>query len=441
MTEHTPLPADLAAAHAMILAERAARLAAEALMAGARLEIERLKLLLAKARREQYGQSSERGAKIIAQLELQLAELEETAAQEETAAAITAPASMRGERAPGARKPARRPLPEHLPRERIVYPAPCACPNCGGALRKLGEDVTETLECVPRHLEGGRARPREVQLPRLRGDHAAAGAVPPDRPRPRRPQPAGPGAGREVRASPPAPPAERDLRPGRRRDRRLDLGRLGRRRQRDCDAAGPGDPDAMSSPPSVSTPTTRPCRCWPRRRRKIGRLWVHVRDDRPFGGSDPPAAAFFYSPDRGGEHPERQLAGFPGSCRPTPTPGSIASTRRTASPARSSRQLAGRMPGGNSSSSPRWPRRRSRPRRYGASTSCSRSSATSTAAARTSAGVPARRSRRRSLPSSSPGCAPSRTGSRASPRPARRSPTPSSAGRHSPGSSTTAASA
>ena len=113
----------------MILAERAARLAAEAAVTGARLEIERLKLLLAKARREQYGQSSERGATIIAQLELQLAELEETAAQEETAAEITAPASMRGERAPGARKPARRPLPKHLPRERIVYPAPCTCPG------------------------------------------------------------------------------------------------------------------------------------------------------------------------------------------------------------------------------------------------------------------------------------------------------------------------
>ena len=45
---------------------------------------------------------------------------------------------------------------------------------------------------------------------------------------------------------------------------------------------------------------------------KTGRLWAHVRDDRPFGGTDPPAAAFFYSPDRGGEHPERQLAGFAG---------------------------------------------------------------------------------------------------------------------------------
>src|ERR671919_2162013 len=140
----------------MILAERTARRAAEARaedaeaqISGARLEIERLKLLLAKARREQYGQSSERGAKIIAQLELQLAELEETVAQEETAAEIAAPAGH-APRSTSQRKPARRPLPEHLPRERIVHPAPCACPKCGGVVRKLGEDVTETLECVPR---------------------------------------------------------------------------------------------------------------------------------------------------------------------------------------------------------------------------------------------------------------------------------------------------
>src|SRR3712207_9237660 len=85
------LPDDLAAAHAMILAERAARLEAEAAVSSARLEIERLKLLLAKARREQYGQSSERGARLIEQLELQLAELEESAAEEETAAEIAAP--------------------------------------------------------------------------------------------------------------------------------------------------------------------------------------------------------------------------------------------------------------------------------------------------------------------------------------------------------------
>jgi transposase len=53
------------------------------------------------------------------------------------------------EAAAEAQKPARRPLPEHLPREEVVHPAPCTCPSCGGALRKIGEDVTETLDYVP----------------------------------------------------------------------------------------------------------------------------------------------------------------------------------------------------------------------------------------------------------------------------------------------------
>ena len=144
------LPNDLAAAHAMIRTERAARLEAEAAVSSARLEIERLKLLLAKARREQYGQSSERGAKLVEQLELQLTELEETVAEEEAAAELAAPSAQPEARARTGRKPARRPLPENLPRERIVYPAPCSCPKCGGPVHKLGEDVTESLECEPR---------------------------------------------------------------------------------------------------------------------------------------------------------------------------------------------------------------------------------------------------------------------------------------------------
>jgi len=150
MQNFNALPADLAAAHAMILAEGAARLQAEAQIAGAKLEIERLKLLLARAHREQFGQSSERGRRLIDQLELQLSELEETAAETEVAAEIAAPAADRPSRGEGTRKPIRRPLPEHLPREQILYAAPCTCPKCGGPVRKLGEDVTATLECVPR---------------------------------------------------------------------------------------------------------------------------------------------------------------------------------------------------------------------------------------------------------------------------------------------------
>ena len=67
-----------------------------------------------------------------------------------TAAEIAAPGKRASPSGGAARKPARRPLPAHLPRERIVYPAPCSCPECGGPVRKLGEDVTETLECEPR---------------------------------------------------------------------------------------------------------------------------------------------------------------------------------------------------------------------------------------------------------------------------------------------------
>ena len=122
--------------------------AARANVVGASL-IEKLKLTIKKLRHEQFGPSSERGA-LLDQLELQLADLEENAAQAEAAAqlaaaeTVTVPAFER-------RRPARRPLPAHLPRERIVYPAPSTCPCCGDSrLRKIGEDVTETLELIPR---------------------------------------------------------------------------------------------------------------------------------------------------------------------------------------------------------------------------------------------------------------------------------------------------
>lgn len=160
MSAADSFPDDIATLKAMLVAERAARMEAEAMARSAEakaharaLEIAKLKFLIAKLRHQRFGQSAERGA-LIEQLELQLADLEETAAEAETAARSAAPANAAADK-PQVRgfermKPARRPLPDHLPRERIVYPAPAACPCCGGALRKLGEDVTETLEIVPR---------------------------------------------------------------------------------------------------------------------------------------------------------------------------------------------------------------------------------------------------------------------------------------------------
>ena len=143
------LPDDVNTLKAMLRAERAARLAAEAEAQARTLLIEKLKLTIKKLRHEQFGQSSERGA-LLGQLELQLADLEENAAHAETAAQLAAPETITVP-AFERRKPARRPLPAHLPRERIVYPAPSTCPCCGDSrLRKIGEDVTETLELIPR---------------------------------------------------------------------------------------------------------------------------------------------------------------------------------------------------------------------------------------------------------------------------------------------------
>ena len=150
------LPGDLASAHAMILAQREMLAEKEAALTEAQneakvraLEIERLKLQLAKARRERFGQSSERGKLLVEQLELAIEDLEETQAEEETKAEIAAPETAKAPR----RRPQRGPrkLPENLPVERVVEPAPCVCGKCGGArLRKLGEVVSKTLECEPR---------------------------------------------------------------------------------------------------------------------------------------------------------------------------------------------------------------------------------------------------------------------------------------------------
>ena len=149
------LPTDLASAHALIIAQRQALSAAEQRATAAESEaqyrallIEKLKFTIRKLRHDRFGQSSERGA-LLDQLELQLADLEADAAQADTAAQMAAVAAKMMVPSFERRKPARRPLPAHLPRERIVYPAPAVCPCCGNSrLRKIGEDVTETLELM-----------------------------------------------------------------------------------------------------------------------------------------------------------------------------------------------------------------------------------------------------------------------------------------------------
>ena len=156
-------PTNLAAAHVMILAERAARADAEARLADARSEaanaqaelssteafISHLKLEIEKLRQTLYGTRSERKARLLDQMELQLEELEAAATEDELAAEKAA--RTQTVQSFQRKRPARKPFPAHLPRERVVIPAPESCPCCGSTkLSKLGEDITETLEVVPR---------------------------------------------------------------------------------------------------------------------------------------------------------------------------------------------------------------------------------------------------------------------------------------------------
>jgi transposase len=127
------------------LKEIIAAMAQDAIAAQA--EIARLRFQLARYRRAEYGQSSEKLAREVEQLELAIETLEADQAERLAAASPVVAAAI--EAASEAQKPARRPLPEHLPREDVTHPVPCVCPACGGALRRIGEDLTETLDYVP----------------------------------------------------------------------------------------------------------------------------------------------------------------------------------------------------------------------------------------------------------------------------------------------------
>jgi len=116
----------------------------QALIAHQQLRIEKLT-------RELYGPRSERTSRILDQIELQFEELESSATEDEMAAEMAAAKTTTTVAAFTRKRPARKPFPEHLPRERVIVPAPTACLCCGGGrLRKLGETVTETLESIPR---------------------------------------------------------------------------------------------------------------------------------------------------------------------------------------------------------------------------------------------------------------------------------------------------
>jgi transposase len=292
----------------MILAQRELLAAARSEAKARALEIERLRLQLAKARHERFGQSSQRGKLLVEQLELMIEDLEETQAEEEACAKMAAPA--RGER----RRPPRGPrkLPDNLPVERIVEAAPCVCGQCGGArLRKLGEAVSRTLECEPRRwkiIERVREKFTCRDCEAITEPPAPSHAIPRGF--------AGPSLLAMILVGKFGDhlPLNRQADAFAREGIDLDVSTLA-----DwvgaCAAAL--DPilteirrHALAAERLHMDDTTVPVLA--KVKARTGRLWVYVRDDRPFGGKGPPAVLFDYTPTRHGEHPRRVLAGWSG---------------------------------------------------------------------------------------------------------------------------------
>ena len=305
-----PAADDIIALRAALAAEQLARREAEARASGAEAMVAHLKLLIAKLRHEQFGASSERGRKLLDQLELQLEDLEATAAEDE---AGLDPAALDGliVRPPIRRKPVREPLPAHLPRERVVIPGPTACPCCNGKLSKLGEDVTETLEVVPRQW-------KVIQTVREKFTCRACETIS-QVPAPFHPIVRG-RAGPELLATILEAKFGQHLPLNRQSDTfaregiELDTSTLadwvGACTATLSPLVGLIGAHVMAAERLHGDDTTVPVLA--RNKTTTGRLWTYVRDDRPFAGPAPPAAVFHYSPDRRGEHPQRHLAGYAG---------------------------------------------------------------------------------------------------------------------------------
>ena len=296
---------DLEAAKALLIAQHETYTAALSSRAG---EIERLKLLVEKLQRMLFGTKSEKVLRQIEQLELELEELETSSAAEEHAT------STRSSR-PVAAKPFRRPLPEHLPREIHTHmPEQDACPDCGGKLRELGQDVAEMLEYVRasfkviRHL-----RPKLSCVSCERIVQTPAPSRPIDRGL------AGPGLLAHVLVSkytdhqPLYRQSEIYAREGVDLDRSTLAGWVGASSDLLAPLVEALRKHVLSASKLHADDTPVPVLAPGTGKTKTGRLWTYVRDDRPSGDASAPAVWFAYSPDRKGEHPKRHLQHFTGT--------------------------------------------------------------------------------------------------------------------------------
>lgn len=300
------LPNDPEELRALLLASRQQIDELEARLQDRDTELHHLRMQLLKLRRMQFGRSSEKLAKEIAQLELKLEELE-------TDKALEPPT---GPKPPAAKKnkPARKPLPEHLPRETVVHEAACACPDCGGALTSMGTDTTEELEYIPARFKVIR---HEREKFACSGCERIVQAPMPSRPIDK--GLAGPGLLAHVLVSkygdhlPLYRQSEIYAREG------VDL-------ERSTLAGWVAQVSALLTPlgdalgryvldgrklhaDDTPVPVLNPGGG----KTKTGRFWTYVRDDRAAALKEPAAAWFQYTPDRKGERPRLHLANFKGT--------------------------------------------------------------------------------------------------------------------------------
>jgi len=320
-------PANIETLTAALVAERdrAVRVEAELALARARntddaATIARQNLEIAKLKRQIYGPRSERTARLLDQMELELEELEAAASEDEIAAERAA-AQTTNVTAFTRKRPSRQPFPAHLPRERVVVAAPTACDCCGGTrLRKLGETITETLEVVPRQW-------KVIQHVREKMTCRDCERIS-EPPAPFHVTPRG-WAGPNLMAmllfekfgqhQPLNRQAERYAREGVPFALSTVADQVGagcsalepllRRLERHVFAADRLHGDDTTVPVLASKAKLGSAKTG---KTHTGRCWVYVRDDRPFGGGAPPAAMFYYSRDRGGAHAETHLAGWSG---------------------------------------------------------------------------------------------------------------------------------
>ncbi len=312
------LPDDVAALKAALIAERAKRLEVAAEVAVARAKasedmalIAAQKLRIAKLERQIYGQRSERSERLIEQMSLTFEELAANATEDELAAeqAVAKATNVRAFTRRGAERDT---FPDHLPRERVVMDPPTACECCGGTrLRKLGEDVTRTLETSPRLwkvIETVREKFSCRDCEKISQVPAPFHVIPRAW--------AGPSLLAMIvfekfgQHQPLNRQAERYALEG----APIALSTMADAVGAVCATLDPLrrliEAHVTAAERLHGDDTTVPVLA--QGKTDTGRLWTYVRDDKPFSGAEPPAAIFYYSRDRRGEHPQAHLAGYAG---------------------------------------------------------------------------------------------------------------------------------